>query len=111
MLLINTKKRLSTLQILELRVIFQIFLFDCVVQGVSVDLPAMMQSKEKAVEGLTSGIESLFKKNKVNYAKGKGSPNLVKVTKFDGTIETIPTKNIVIATGSDVMSVPGLQVI
>jgi dihydrolipoamide dehydrogenase len=59
----------------------------CVVQGVSIDLPTMMKAKEERVHGLTSGIEGLFRKNKVTYAKGKGTitgPNEVKVALADG---------------------------
>ena len=39
------------------------------VEGLSIDLPKMMDQKDKAVEGLTKGIEGLFKKNKVTYVK------------------------------------------
>jgi dihydrolipoamide dehydrogenase len=59
----------------------------CLVHGVSIDLPAMMKAKETRVVGLTRGVEALFKKNKVTYAKGKGtitSPNEVKVALHDG---------------------------
>jgi len=72
-----------------------------------------MQQKEKAVKGLTSGIEFLFKKNKVRYVKGTGkivTPYSVEATGSDGKIETIKTKNILIATGSDVMPIPGVQI-
>jgi dihydrolipoamide dehydrogenase len=43
-----------------------------VASGVSIDYPQLMKQKEKAVNGLTSGIEFLFKKNKVDYLKGFG---------------------------------------
>ncbi|KYQ92366.1 dihydrolipoamide:NAD oxidoreductase [Tieghemostelium lacteum] len=81
--------------------------------GVTLDLPTMLKYKEKTVVGLTSGIELLFKKNKVEYAKGHGkitSPNQVEVTAQDGTKKTIQTKNIVIATGSEVTSLPGVTI-
>ncbi|EGC37861.1 dihydrolipoamide:NAD oxidoreductase [Dictyostelium purpureum] len=73
--------------------------------NVELDFGGMMKYKEKAVSGLTAGIESLFKKNKVDYAKGHGKitgPNTVEVTMNDGSVKTIETKNIVIATGSEV---------
>eukprot|EP01102_Stenamoeba_stenopodia_P015117 TRINITY_DN5118_c0_g1_i2.p1 TRINITY_DN5118_c0_g1~~TRINITY_DN5118_c0_g1_i2.p1 ORF type:complete len:386 (-),score=118.72 TRINITY_DN5118_c0_g1_i2:147-1304(-) len=73
----------------------------------------MMKSKEKAVGGLTSGIEYLFRKNKVQYVKGFGkitSPNEVTVTTLDNKTEKLATKNILIATGSEVMSVPGIEI-
>ena len=40
--------------------------------GVELDLPAMMQQKDDAVDGLTKGIEFLFKKNGVDYIRGRG---------------------------------------
>ena len=64
----------------------------------------MMAQKSKSVDGLTKGIEGLFKKNKVTYARGWGSltgtPGEVLVTKDDGTTETVVAKNVVLATGS-----------
>ena len=72
-----------------------------------------MKSKEKAVNGLTGGIQFLFKKNKVNGVFGHGSvvsPNEVKVVDDSGKEEIIKTKNILIATGSDVASLPGIDV-
>ncbi|KAN0015770.1 hypothetical protein ACTFIU_005717 [Dictyostelium citrinum] len=81
--------------------------------GVELDLGAMMKYKDKSVTGLTSGIEGLFKKNKVNYDKGHGKitgPNTVEVTLNDGSVKTIQTKNIVIATGSEVTSLPNVTI-
>jgi len=83
------------------------------VEGVSIDLPTMMAQKDKAVAGLTSGIEGLFKKNKVTYVKGWGSlasPHEVKVALSDGGEQTIATKNILLATGSDYSTLPGLDI-
>jgi dihydrolipoyl dehydrogenase len=73
----------------------------------------MMKAKEKAVSGLTGGISGLFKKNKVTGMFGHGtvvSPNEVKVVGEDGKEETVKTKNILIATGSDVASLPGIEI-
>jgi dihydrolipoamide dehydrogenase len=81
--------------------------------GVEMDLNGLMGYKERAVKGLTSGVEMLFKKNKVDYHKGYGKitgPNTVEVSLNDGTKKTINTKNIVIATGSDVVSLPGVKI-
>ncbi|PHT82244.1 Leghemoglobin reductase [Capsicum annuum] len=81
--------------------------------SVEVDLPAMMSQKDKAVAGLTRGIEGLFKKNKVNYVKGYGkflSPSEVSVDTIDGGNTVVKGKNIIIATGSDVKSLPGLTI-
>ena len=73
----------------------------------------MMKQKQKSVKGLTGGIEFLFKKNKVRYVKGTGkiiSPNEVQATGMDGKEEVINAKNILIATGSDVASLPGIEI-
>jgi dihydrolipoamide dehydrogenase len=81
--------------------------------GVELDLPTMMKYKEKAVAGLTSGIESLFKKNKVEYVKGYGKivgPNTVEVALTDGGKKTLQAKNILIATGSDVAAPPFMKI-
>jgi len=82
-------------------------------QGVELDLPAMMGAKSKSIKQLTGGIEFLFKKNKVTYAKGWGKitgPNEVTVNKADGTSEVLRAKNIVIATGSESTPLPGVEV-
>ena len=74
------------------------------------DLKQIMKQKEEAVVGLTKGIEVLFRKNKVDYAKGTGSfvgKNDLSIKLKDGGEEKIRAKNIVIATGSDVSPLPG----
>mmetsp|Transcript_2460 Transcript_2460/g.8334 ORF Transcript_2460/g.8334 Transcript_2460/m.8334 type:complete len:502 (+) Transcript_2460:74-1579(+) len=70
---------------------------------VRVDLEAMMANKAKSVDGLTGGIEYLFKKYKVDYLKGFGKltgPNSVRVSLLDSGEEVLQTKNIMVATGS-----------
>lgn len=67
----------------------------------------------KAVTGLTKGIEGLFKKNKVTYVKGWGSlksGNEVEVAGADGETSTIKAKNILIATGSEVTPLRGVEI-
>jgi len=81
--------------------------------NVSMDLKALMSLKGQSVDGLTKGIEGLFKKNKVKYTKGWGKlsgPNTVNVKSEDGKEEIIKAKNIVIATGSDSAKIPGIDV-
>ncbi|RZR80173.1 hypothetical protein BHM03_00006120 [Ensete ventricosum] len=78
-----------------------------------IDLPAMMAQKDKAVSGLTRGIEGLLKKNKVTYVKGFGkfvSPSEVSVDTLEGGNTVVKGKNIIIATGSDVKSLPGVTI-
>ena len=83
------------------------------VEGVSLDLGQMMKTKTQVVNGLTKGIEFLFKKNKIDYVKGKGriaAPGKVEVSGLDGNEQTLETKNIIIATGSEAMPLPGVEV-
>lgn len=78
------------------------------------NLDKLMKTKEKAVTGLTRGIEGLFKKNGVKYVKGHGKvtgPNQVSVDLLGGSgKEVLNTKNIVIATGSEPTPFAGLPV-
>jgi len=72
------------------------------------DLDTMHGQRKDAVKQLTGGIEFLFKKNKVEWVKGYATftgPNTVKVGD-----RTVTAKNIVIATGSSVMPLPGAEI-
>lgn len=83
------------------------------VENLSLDLSKMMKNKESSVSGLTKGIEGLFKKNKVNYIKGFGklsNPGEVIVDLNEGGQQSIQTKNIIIATGSEVTPLPGITI-
>merc|ERR1719351_159255 len=80
---------------------------------VTLNLPKMMEQKSQAVKGLTSGIAGLFKAYNVTRVDGVGSiksPNSVSVKKSDGGEEVINTKNILIATGSEVTPFPGIEI-
>jgi dihydrolipoamide dehydrogenase len=78
------------------------------IKGVELDLPAMMAHKNSVVAANTKGIEFLFKKNKVDWLKGAG-----KIT-APGTVDvagaSYSAKHIVIATGSDVATLPGIVI-
>ncbi|KPQ09964.1 MAG: dihydrolipoyl dehydrogenase [Saliniramus fredricksonii] len=77
------------------------------------DLKAMLAHKDDAIEGNTKGIEFLLKKNKIDAFHGTGkilAAGKVSVTGEDGKVQEIETKNIVIATGSDVVSLPGIEI-
>lgn len=83
------------------------------VSGVELDLATMMGQKDKAVDGLTGGIELLFRKNKVQYFKGFGkleSAGEVSVKGLDGSNTKLKTKNIIIATGSEPTPFPNVPV-
>ncbi len=72
----------------------------------------MMEQKDKAVSGLTKGIEMLFKKNKVTRFSGHGKiidANKIEIIGAEGKVEIIEAKNIVIATGSDFFEISGLK--
>lgn len=80
---------------------------------VSLDLGAMMTHKDKVVTDLTKGIEFLLKKNKVDYLKGTGKisgPGVVAVLDEKGGESELAAKNIIIATGSDHMDLPGIAI-
>ncbi|KAJ1532491.1 dihydrolipoamide dehydrogenase precursor [Nowakowskiella sp. JEL0078] len=83
------------------------------VSGIKLNLEQMLKQKEKSVTGLTRGVEGLLKKNKADYVKGWGritDTNTVEVNLTDGGKSILKTKNIVIATGSDSMSLPGIEI-
>jgi dihydrolipoamide dehydrogenase len=80
---------------------------------VELDLPAMMAQKTKVVGELTKGVEFLFKKNKVEGIVGEAkiaSAGKVDVKLADGSARSLTTKNIIIATGSDVAALPGVTI-
>jgi len=75
------------------------------------NLSQMMDQKAESVAALTKGIEFLFKKNKVEWIKGRGritGPGAVEVTAADGAATTLSAKNIIIATGSEPTPLPGV---
>ena len=123
-----------------------------IVDGAHIDIPKMMAQKDKAVTGLTKGVEGLFKKNKVlqyfnnaacaadhldldtvrahnvgpsefvcqlhiavqvAYVKGWGRlkrVDEVEVALLDGGSTILKAKNIIIATGSEVAPLPGIEI-
>ena len=83
------------------------------VGDVKLNLKQMMAAKNTSVDGLTKGVEFLFKKNKVDYIKGTGAfsgENEVTVNLVDGGEQTLRGKNIFIATGSEATPFPGLTI-
>jgi dihydrolipoamide dehydrogenase len=79
----------------------------------ALDLPAMMKFKDEGVDGNVKGVAFLLKKNKVDTFQGAGrisAPGKIEVKSADGKTETIETKNIVIATGSDVARLRGIAI-
>ena len=82
------------------------------IEGIKLNIEKMMSNKNKSIQVLTKGVEFLFKKNKVTYIKGKGvifSKNDIVV--YEKNKKTnYKTKNIVIATGSEVATLPGIEI-
>ena len=77
-----------------------------------IDVKKLIENKNEIVKGLTGGIAGLFKKNKVTSIEGLGSfvdKNTIEVTKADGTQERISAKYFIIATGSEVTKLPGVD--
>jgi dihydrolipoamide dehydrogenase len=77
------------------------------------NLKKMMAHKDATVSSNVNGVAFLFKKNKIDWLKGIGkvvSAGKVAVTAEDGKVEEVEAKNIVIATGSDVAGIPGVDV-
>ncbi|MGA2293545.1 dihydrolipoyl dehydrogenase [Bradyrhizobium sp.] len=86
--------------------------------GVSVaapqlDLPSMMNFKQQGIDGNVKGVEFLMKKNKIDVIVGKGrilGTGKVEVTGDDGKAQLVETRNIIIATGSDVARLKGIEI-
>jgi len=83
------------------------------IDKLSIDLAALLKYKDGNVESNVKGVDFLFKKNKIEAFHGAGriaAPGKVEVKAADGKTQTLETKNIVIATGSDVARLPGIDI-
>lgn len=83
------------------------FAFD----GLRLDLAQMLKRKDEVVSANTRGVEFLFKKNKVTWARGAGTlraGNRVDVTANDGTVTSYQARDVIIATGSVPSALPFL---
>lgn len=79
----------------------------------NLNLINMMAHKQSVIDANTNGVAFLFKKNKIDSFIGTGkvlAAGKVEVTGDDGSKQTLETKNIVIATGSDIAGIPGVNV-
>lgn len=78
-----------------------------------IDLPQMMVFKQQGIDGNVKGVEFLMKKNKIDVVMGLGKvlgTGKVEVKAADGKTQVLETKNIVIATGSDVTRLKGIEI-
>ncbi|MFZ0068858.1 MAG: dihydrolipoyl dehydrogenase [Pseudolabrys sp.] len=83
------------------------------VSAPKLDLTAMMAFKDQGVDGNVKGVDFLFRKNKIEAFHGSAriaAPGKVEVTGADGKKQTLETKSIVIATGSDVARLKGIEI-
>ncbi len=77
------------------------------------DLPALMKFKQEGIDGNVKGVEFLMKKNKIDVLRGVGrivAAGKVEVTAADGQPQVVGARNIVIATGSDVARLRGIEI-
>ncbi|SFT39054.1 dihydrolipoyl dehydrogenase [Mesorhizobium sp. YR577] len=77
------------------------------------NLKQMLAHKDQTVDQNVKGLDFLMKKNKIDVLRGTGkivAAGKVSVTGDDGKVQDVETKNIVIATGSDVAGIPGVKV-
>ena len=82
------------------------------IEGVSADLATMLKRKDAVVGQNTKGLEFLFRKNKIEWAKGRGTlkaGNVVEVEGADGANSTYQAKDVIIATGSVPIELPFLK--
>ena len=82
-------------------------------KDLKVDMPQMIKRKNEVVQKNTAGISFLVKKNTITSYQGMGSfvdKNTIKITKADGTTETITGTNVIIATGSKPSKLPFLPI-
>jgi dihydrolipoamide dehydrogenase len=87
--------------------------FGVIVDAPKLDLPAMMKHKDDTVAANVNGVGFLLKKNKIDAFFGHASvkaPGEVEVKAEDGSTQGLAAKNIVIATGSDVARLPGVEI-
>ena len=83
------------------------------VKGVSLDLAKMLGHKDKVVDATVKGVAFLFKKNKITHVAGSGKisgPGKVEVALNAGGTDTLEAKHIIIATGSEVMPLKGIEI-
>ena len=84
-----------------------------IVDKPKLDLAAMMKFKDEGVEGNVKGVAFLFKKNKIDAFTGVAriaAPGRIEIKAADGKTQTVETKNIVIASGSDVARLKGITI-
>ena len=86
--------------------------FGVQVDGARLDLPAVHAYKNKVVQSNAKGVEFLFKKNGVSLLAGRGTlagRGRVQITPKDGSPYVVETKHVILATGSAIRGLPGVE--
>lgn len=107
---IPTKALLYTAELLDK--IREAETFGIVVENPRLDWAALQKRKARVVHKLALGINGLFKKNKVEAVRGFGAlvaPGTIQVRR-EGTVTTVSAENVILATGSEPRSLPGLTI-
>src|SRR3954463_5172657 len=84
--------------------------------AVTIDMTAVQSRKDRVVNGLTKGVEFLFKKNKIDWIKGtarltRGGSGPITIDVFEGDKQTLAARReIIVATGSAPRGVPGIEI-
>lgn len=108
---IPTKELLHSAHVYEL--IKEPAEFGVEVTGATLNFPSVIKRKNAIVSKLSNGVSFLMKKNKITVFKGQGKlegKGRVTVTDAAGKVTDVPTKNVIIATGSAVRLLPGLTI-
>jgi dihydrolipoamide dehydrogenase len=108
---IPTKELLHSAHVYEL--IKEPAEFGVEITGATLNFPSVIKRKNAIVSKLSKGVEFLMKKNKITVFKGHGKlegKGRVTVTDAAGKVTDVPTKNVIIATGSAVRLLPGLTI-
>lgn len=108
---IPTKELLHSAHVYEL--IKEPAEFGVEVTGATLNFPSVIKRKNAIVSKLSNGVSFLMKKNKITVFKGHGKlegKGRVTVTDAAGKVTDVPTKNVIIATGSAVRLLPGLTI-
>jgi dihydrolipoamide dehydrogenase len=83
------------------------------VSAPKLDLPSMMNFKQQGIDGNVKGVDFLMKKNKIDVISGKGKilgTGKVEVSGSDGKTQIVETRNVVIASGSDIARLKGIEI-
>jgi dihydrolipoamide dehydrogenase len=108
---IPTKALLKTAQVYEYLQHAQDY--GLTVKEAGFDFEAVIKRSRGVADGMSKGINFLFKKNKIETVAGTGkllAPGKVEVTRADGTKETVTAKNIILATGARARQLPNLPI-